>query len=207
MYLRLFLLGGLMITLIGCHSTTNQVQDSNNVSGSILPLNIGNYWEYTILSTRLDSVLSDTGKVRMEVTRIDTFDNFIGYYINNLIIHPFFSFGSILILSNLADGLYTAENQLTIPPSSPKIQKVLPFPTFLSDSVHYSSYIIYTNSVSEKITVPAGSFDCIKYSMLLNGDTVAVIWAKPNIGIIHLWVQFGIVRNYYDLIDYKLVNN
>lgn len=147
----------------------------------IIPLNVGNTWEYTI--TLYDS----TGNVKntsIEYRQIisDTLvegerwykANFLGYYI-----------------ANRSDGVwqrnlrfpYIGESQEL---SDPFLR--IPFPLELNESITIRSqtYTLLSNDI--KVTVPAGTFTCYLYRLNLppsvGGVSEYFLYYSPGVGLI-----------------------
>jgi hypothetical protein len=208
----LFLLG-INLSLTSCEKSTEPAP----LSSVILPLEIGNSWQYARTSARPDSTEPDT-TIIMEVWRQDTMDTFIGYSLRNLIIGPVVFFGGPMIFANRSDGLYSAEQSggvpvAPMPPVSPmppapaappKIARTLPYPTFDGDTLTYLQYKIKTESTSCTVSVPAGSFQCIQYTVLQYEDTVGMIWCKPDVGLVKTWARYGYAEYAHNLLSYSL---
>ena len=104
-------------------SCENSTQTDPLDNSNLIPLEIGNKWEYEFTQYRFNpddslKTLFDSTTNVMEVVRIDTIDNFIGYIVDQIPIK--FTFNAQLpIYYYKSRGLYTAEYPywLTVPPS------------------------------------------------------------------------------------------
>ena len=190
---NLFITTGITLLVAYCNHPS-QVTEQVYV---IMPLDTGNTWQYTKTFFSADGVPSDTLVATMTVVRAETLDSFPGFYVDDLIIGP--PILDRVILANLVGGLYTATAQYVSPPRPPKISKALPFPTFEGDSLTYFGYGICTRAVSDPVVVPAGAFRCIKYNVISDTDTVAIIWATPNVGLVRVSYLDGFVHELYEL--------
>jgi hypothetical protein len=188
----------LAIVEVNCdHSTQNKVE----AAGDIFPLKVGNSWNYTRTWTRLDSVVVDS--VTMVVRSRDTVLGVSGYNVDNLIIGPVF-FLEMYMLDNRSDGLYYVLWALMDPPSVPVLSKALPFPTHIGEVISFHGYTITTESINDKIMVPAGTYDCIKY--VARSDTVVVgtIWSKPDLGPVQTWAKYGLIEYTHQLNSFSI---
>ena len=93
---------------------------------------------------------------------------------------------------------------LTVPSPPAVIERALPYPTIVGENVEYSGYQIKTKSISHSVTVPSGTFDCLWFEVYSDSSLLAEIWAKPDLGIIKSWMQFGYIEIHYELLDYDL---
>lgn len=199
MLTRATLVFGIILLLSNC----NQANDPTSMPSVLVPLEVGNSWQYAQTWARLDSVAPDT-TITMDVRHKDTVDTFVGYYLNNMIIAPFRLWGSLPMLANRSDGLYTAQLSYVVPTGPPLVARALSYPTFAGDTLTYLQYRVRTQSTSSSVSVPAGTFDCIEYMFLQNDDTVATIWCKPNLGLIKTWTKYGLVQYTHKLVSYFL---
>ena len=140
----------------------------------------------------------------MDVWLKDTVDTFVGYYLNNMIIAPVSFLGGTPLVANQSDGLYTAQLSNVAPPGPPLVARAMPYPTSVGDTLSYLQYKVKTVSISSNVTVPAGTFDCIEYMFLQNGDTVGTIWCKPGLGPIKTWAKYGLVQYTHRLVSHSL---
>ena len=168
----------------------------------ILPLATGNFWEF--LRTGIDSsgTSIDSSSLMVTVGQPDTFGTEKAYPVSNFRLE--FEDPGPLLRVNRTDGLYNVAVRPS--PDPPSFIHVLTFPTVIGDSLPYSGYIIRTGSVNESVTVPAGSFTCIRYDILLNGITVGQTYVVPNIGIVKSWQRyFGLLRQVDQLRSYHIL--
>lgn len=192
----------LMLNLSNC----SKPEEETTQDGVILPLSEGYTWKYTQDVVPENTFFSDIDTVIMEVVRADTMDGFVGYFVRNLIIEPIrFDDGSTMRLSNRDDGLYTATKYMFTEPSPPAIvERALPYPTVVGESIEYSGFNIVTKSISHPVTVPAGNFDCLWFEVYSDSSLLAEIWAQADIGIIRSWMQFGSIKIHHELTQYEL---
>ncbi len=187
----------LTIVAVNCDHST---QPKDEV-GDILPLKVGNSWNYTRTWTRLDSVVVDS--VTMVVRSRDTVLGVSGYNVDNLIIGPII-FLEMYMLDNRSDGLYYVLWALTEPPSIPSLSKALPFPTHLGEVISFHGYTITTESISDQIMVPAGTYNCVKYVARTDSIVIGTIWSKPNLGLVRTWAKYGLIEYTHQLNSYSL---
>lgn len=177
------------------NNSTEPEQDKRN----IIPLKLNNEWMYDIYNYRLNEadstyVFTDSSSMFMSISKMDTLDSFSGYYIKNFIFDMFMP--PYMIFNNCEGGLFAATQTCCFVPSPrPKIDRVLIFPTAVGDSSKFIGYTIKTRNISDRITVKAGTFDCIIYDVFMNYNLVAGIWASPDVGIIKSWQYFGVIKS------------
>lgn len=187
----------LFLVVAGCDNGVGPVPTDSR----ILPLSVGNSWNYAVTWARLDSI-APADSVTMRVRALDTVMSFIGYQVENLIVGPFTM--NEMMLAGRPDGLYIGEWGHTVPPQEPVVRRILPYPTRQGDTVRYASYTIETESVHTPVTVPAGSFQCIKYVARIDTSVVGLIWIEPDVGIVRAWSQYGLVEYTHLLTSYSL---
>jgi hypothetical protein len=181
----------------------------SNYTSSILPITVGNYWDYQLIQYKYDEVDSsiiylDTSLVHMNVVKADTLESFAGFYIENYIVYLGWDVSAV-VFANKEDGLYIARRfGFFNPPPPPKIEKALSYPTFVGDSTNFDYHIIRTLSINEIINVSSGSFKCIVYEVFDDNMLVGKLWLTPNVGIVKYWQLFGVVNLEYELKSYKL---
>ncbi len=182
----------------------------------ILPLVVGNAWNYKSLEYTYDSVDSnltiiDSSFIQMVVVKVDTLDSFYGYFIDNFFIN--LGWEIYFIFNNKKDGLYVAQKKTgisprpgsTIQPISPKIVRLLSYPTYVGDTLTYDSdLLIKTTSLNDNIVISNNSFNCIVYEALSNGKLLGKFWMHPNIGLIKSWQLYGKHNVEHKLVYYNL---
>jgi hypothetical protein len=181
----------------------------SSYTSSILPITVGNYWDYQLIQYKYDEVDSsiiylDTSLVHMSVVKADTLESFAGFYIEDYIVYLGWDVSAV-VFANKEDGLYIARRfGFFSPPPPPKIEKALSYPTFVGDSTNFDYYIIRTLSINEIINISSGSFKCIVYEVFDDNMLVGKLWLTPNVGIVKYWQLFGVVNLEYELKSYKL---
>lgn len=185
--------------------------DVNEISYSsiILPINVGNSWDYRLIQYKYDELDSsiiylDTSLVHMNVIKADTLESFAGYYIENYIVYLGWDVAAV-VFANKEDGLYIARRfGFFYPPPPPKIEKALSYPTFIGDSTQFDYYIIRTSSLDEIVNVSSGKYKCIVYEVFSENVLVGKLWMLPNVGIVKYWQLFGVVNLNYELQSFQL---
>lgn len=179
-------------------------------SGKILPLSVGNNWEYKLLRYEASSgshlVIKDSSVVQLKVAKYDTLENFAGYNFEHIPFFFFFTPGYILF-ENKDGGLYTSyedNGPVSTNPVPPFIEKVFPYPTFVGDSSLFFGYHIKTAGLLKKVDVEAGTFYYNVYDFISNNQVVAKFWVAPNIGIIKCWQLWGDSQAEFNLTSFKL---
>lgn len=180
----------------------------------ILPLAIGNTWIYNSIHydrqyPDTSIVMIDSTTVEMKITKVDSIDKFTGYYIQNLIF-PLWNVDYILFNYD-SNGLYAIYKNLAgpviippPPPPPPHVETVIPYPGIIGGKTNFDGYDIALRSVSEKVTVPAGTFYSNLYEVYTDTSVVAKIWAVPNVGIIKMWTQMFSDYEVYELLSYSV---
>ncbi len=179
-YVLFFFWAGLLF--LSCDSEST----SPSAGFQILPLAVGNYWNYESYWVRDNIVVSDSFINQMSIISLDTVKSFIGYKLSNFLLWSWRS----TYCSNRSDGLHIAVDPDENPPSPPppprplKVGKGLSFPTYPGDTWNFDIYQIRTANLNQFISVPAGEFNCINYQVLEADTLVAELWVTQNIGII-----------------------
>lgn len=178
-------------------------------SGNIIPIKVGNNWDYRLIQYKYDEVDSsiiylDTSIVHMNVVKADTLGSFAGHYIENYLVYLGWDVSAV-VFANKEDGLYIARRfGVFYPPPPPKIEKALSYPTFIGDTTHFDYYIIRTSSLDEILSLSSGTFKCIVYEVFSENVLVGKLWMSPNVGIIKYWQLFGVVNLNYELQSFQL---
>lgn len=179
-YILFFSVAGLLF--LSCNSDST----GPSTGFQILPLAVGNYWNYESYLVRDNIVVSDSFINQMSIISLDTVKSFIGYKLINFLMWSWRS----TYCSSRGDGLHIAVDPDENPPSPPPLPrplitgKGLSFPTYPGDSWNFDVYQIRTTKLNESISVPAGVFNCIAYQILEADTLVAELWVTQNIGII-----------------------
>ena len=122
----------------------------------------------------------------MEVVRIDTIDNFIGYIVDQIPIK--FTFNAQLpIYYYKSRGLYTAEYPywLTVPPSPAHEYLLLLHPSYVGQENMLGNIIIRTAAINETVELFDKEYRCIRYEVINDrGEVYAEIWITPGVGIV-----------------------
>lgn len=162
---------------------------SPTAGSQILPLAIGNKWNYQSYWVNNHIIVSDTFFTQMSITSLDTVKSYIGYRLRNFLFWDWRS----TYCSNKSDGLHIAidpDENAPIPPPPPPpprpliIGKGLSSPTYVGDSWNFDTYQIRTAKLNQSISVPAGVFNCINYEIFEADTLIAELWVTPAIGII-----------------------
>jgi len=177
-----------VFTITGC--TNDSGFSPSPPQSFILPLAEGNSWIY--VRTEIDSsgATVDSSVFMMAVGQPDTFGTEKAYPVSNFRFE--FEGTNLFLRVHRSDGLYNVKPRSN--PDPPIFIHVLPFPTMIGDSLLYSGYVIRTGSANESVTVPAGSFACIRYDISENGIIVGETFVAANIGIVKFW------QRYFDLL-------
>lgn len=172
-----------------------------------LPLAAANKWQY--LRTFVDSSGTVSGYYNIVDSAYGpiTVDTLTGYSISNFLYFQFW--GSVF--ANEPDGLYEVVNPATLPsptppaqPSPPVVHKVLNSPTFAGDECKFENWDIRTESVDDTVAVPAGTFHCIAYDVLVGDSVASQVWLSPTVGIVKMWQYIGNTRQVNQLTRYEV---
>lgn len=169
--LQFFTIFLLLAVVAGC-SKSDDNQDQPPATPSLIPLQIGNNWNYrstmqdTVITTHFNTVIGDTS-IRDEDWFIMTYDNQVS-----------------VLLNNRSDGLWFWNNsKSTMGTSILYYRYPVPAGTeyYTTDSVFVSVV-----SVNESVTVPMGTFSCYHYTMKYPGNAVYQEYYCPGTGLIKL---------------------
>ncbi len=161
-----------------CSENSNLIVE--DYSSQIVPLDIGHKWEYhNIIYDSSGSILSDfnTSSTIIDDTTIESTKWF--YFDKNAV-----------YFSTFSDGYHTYDKYEV---DSLKNTLVYKYPCNAGDI--YSKYLV--SKVDTQITVPAGSFKCILYSVRLKTQMefeYRDIFVKPGVGVVKS-VDYGFVEN------------
>ena len=167
-----------LILLQSCSDSTDPIVE--DYSNQIVPLNIGHKWEYhNIIYDTSGNIFSEfnTSNTIMADTTIENTKWF--YFDKNAVYFSIFS-----------DGYHTFDKYEL---DSLKNSLVYKYPCNPGDT--YSEYLV--SKVDTQITVPAGSFKCILYSIRLQTQMefdYRDIFVKPGIGLVKS-VTYSFVDN------------
>ena len=183
--------------------------DSINNQGSILPLVIGNSWNYQTMQYRYDTADSsisaiDSSFITVSVAKPDTLDSFDGYFIENLFIS--LGWGKYSIFNNRHDGLYYASRTaFVVPPPPSRTLKLLSYPTFVGDILFLDSLTtIKTTSIDEEVSISDSSYKCVVYEVFSSDKLLGKFWMSPNIGIVKSWQLYFTLHVEHKLLNYEL---
>ncbi|MBX3044975.1 MAG: hypothetical protein KIT33_09505 [Candidatus Kapabacteria bacterium] len=149
-----------LFILVGCGESGTKPNNSNNV---ILPLAVGNSWQFVYYSTH--DLYNDTIK----------HDRFKTNYVTETITlegETWYNFASDgkntdLIFTNRSDGLYgifkNRDDHAEIPYHLDSARLGYKYPVILHESYPNDTNGLYIASTNIKIKTDAGTFNCIKY--------------------------------------------
>lgn len=181
--LSAFLIILISVTLISCND-----KSTDPSSGSLLiPLSDNNTWNYKGTWFNKDEIPTYTFTQTMTAAGPDTAGSFVGYKLKNC---PLWIWS--MIYANKPDGLYLIESSEFDPvrvggvKKEPKVEKALTFPTLPGDELIFREFSIRTRSIKEKVSVPAGEFDCVVYEAYYDGTLNTEMYFAPDIGLVKL---------------------
>ena len=177
--LKLILALSLFFSLAACSDDDNSVSTPEKISKGIWPMAVGNTWAYE--TQYFDSDLENKSTLIFCDSALQ---------INGQSVYKLFSGDDIIYLQNNTDGVYLGSDK---PASDFFIE--YKYPCSVGDTFSKrGNQVLYTvESISDKITVPAGTFTCIKYVNYdkYEGATEAeneyykrTEWFCPGVGII-----------------------
>ncbi len=153
---------------------------------AILPLTTNNSWNFLRRGIDSNGVTVDSSLLSMTVGQPDTLGTEEAYPVSNF---PFvFIDPGPLLWANRTGGLYNVIPGPT--PPSRAFVRVFQYPTAMCDSLRFSGHTIVTASVTEMVTVPAGSFRCVRYDIFQSGTLRGQLFVAPNVGIVKSWQRY-----------------
>ena len=206
---RIFLFSTMATVILITSCSQKQATEPNYQSGAIIPLKVSNVWRTQ--STFFDSLCNSLS------SRIDTFyvvrDTLIDnerWFTNSSLPHTSYHF------TNRSDGHYHRYQDYSSPTLS--IFLMWKYPASMNDSFYIPDTYSYTivTSISDEVTVKAGSFNCYQYRWRYNnwpGPNEVYreqAWLSPNVGDIkHLgYIKLPSGREYLyyasELVSYRL---
>lgn len=175
----------LVVLLISCDSET--ASDERATIRSLFPLTVGNNWRYLFTEFDTNGALEAQDTLELTINSAGTLNGHTGVYAS-VAMNPVFLYFSSNDLWNI-DVSQPDDSALSL---RYPLSGVLVLRDTTSSGLYRSRRTMRIVSEKEKITVPAGSFDCIKYETLdENGapgeyDTASIdfMYFAPNIGLI-----------------------
>ncbi len=194
-FLKIISFAAFALIIAACSDSTG-IEDDAVITPNdavIKPLDIGNTWNY--INTELDTAGTVVFRAEDFVKVVDTQD--IGgetWYIEQQGQNPALK----QTLLNREDGLYTDHGHTYFHPDSP--YRIVAYPVVQGEEFIVNRYEIAGETrelyrrvleVNIKVTVPAGTFRCIKYADRLEDqsgsilqDTVNINYYAPNVGLV-----------------------
>ncbi len=142
--------------------------------GFLMPLAVGNQWEYAITDYDTNSVVISVDTVLLEIVKDTLIQNMTFSIITaNGVRDP-----EIFWPSNQSDGVWV------FIPFDSTLALAFKYPASVGDRITFgqdSMVVAYTN---KSVTVPAGTFPCYQYNQYSSG-LLEQIWSfSPNVGMI-----------------------
>jgi hypothetical protein len=152
---------------IDCKNNSNPIDNSNNSTSQIIPLNVGNQWMRQI--TNYDT----TGN--MYYSKVDT----IQVLRDTTIQSEKWWFLGAGIFTNRSDGFYDYES------SSPnEISLLFKYPTSTNNTYTYRGTPMKVMSIGDSVSVPAGTFVCYHFRQGVDSVSYSDFYISPNIGTV-----------------------
>lgn len=153
----------ILLAVILFASACSESSSPSNKKLEILPLEIGNKWEY---KTSLEGEINDMTAMIFKDT-----------IINN---ERWFNYGGCLLMINREDGLWLRfYDDIT----NKWIEELrYKYPAVAGEQYSDSLDFVKVLSVNERITVPAGTFNCYVYRIPLFEDNYMDFYLCPGIG-------------------------
>jgi len=155
-----------ILTSISCNKEENPIDNPNNISKQIFPLNVGNQWIVQIIN------YDTTGSVYY--TKIDTINILRDTTIQSE--KWFIGYGT---MSNRSDGLY--DFQLG---SSNEISLRYKFPATVNYTYMYRGSESKVLSISDSVSVQAGNYICYHYRVGIDSVSYTDWYLSPNVGLV-----------------------
>ena len=141
----------------------------------LMPLAIGNQWEYAITDYDTNSVVISVDTVLMEIVKDTVIQNMTFYILTaDGVRNP-----ELFWPSNQSEGIW-----LFIPFDS-TLSLGFKYPASVGDRAIFGQDSMVVASANASVTVPAGTFQCYQYNTYSSGTGLEQIWYfSPNRGLV-----------------------
>ncbi len=139
---------------------------------SVVPLKVGNEWNYVVNN-------SEDNIRKSEILKKETIDG-VDWYLSQ-------EFGDLFWVSNQEAGQFEAINsfgEMKLQSDPLEQELILKFHDGKKFSYSTSGGDIQVEPCEEKLVVPAGEFECVKYTFDLGGGDYSVSYYSVGVGLI-----------------------